>query len=55
MNDHLSSQWISSSLTCLDVTDRASEYLDDRLPNRIKVKVVPTAPRSFHSRPFSIL
>lgn len=39
MKDHPSLQWIHSSLTCLDVTDRASEYLDDRLPNLIKVLV----------------
>ena len=38
MKDH-PSQWIYSSLTCLDVTDRASEYLDDRLPNLIKFLV----------------
>ena len=38
MKDH-PSQWIHSSLTCLDVTDRASEYLDDRLPNLIKFLV----------------
>ncbi|MEO7860103.1 MAG: zf-HC2 domain-containing protein [Nitrospirales bacterium] len=39
MKDRPSSQWIHSSLTCLDVTDRASEYLDDRLPNLTKVLV----------------
>ena len=38
MNDH-PSQWIPSGLTCRDVTDRASEYLDDRLPILTKVRV----------------
>ena len=33
------SQWIRSGLTCCDVTDRASEYLDDRLPILTKVRV----------------
>ena len=33
------SQWIRSGLTCHDVTDRASEYLDDRLPILTKVRV----------------
>jgi Putative zinc-finger len=33
------SQWIHSGLTCRDFTDRASEYLDDCLPNVIKVRV----------------
>jgi anti-sigma factor RsiW len=38
MKDH-PSQWIRSGLTCCDVTDRASEYLDDRLPILTKVRV----------------
>ena len=38
MKDH-PSQWIPSGLTCRDVTDRASEYLDDRLPILTKVRV----------------
>ena len=38
MKDH-PSQWIRSGLTCCDVTDRASEYLDDRLPLLTKVRV----------------
>ena len=33
------SQWIRSGLTCCDVSDRASEYLDDRLPILTKVRV----------------
>ena len=32
-------QWIHSDLTCRDVTDRASEYLDDRIPILTKVRV----------------
>jgi anti-sigma factor RsiW len=32
-------QWIPSGLTCCDVTDGASEYLDDRLPILTKVRV----------------
>jgi predicted anti-sigma-YlaC factor YlaD len=31
MKDH-SSRWIHSGLTCRDVTDRTSEYLDHRIP-----------------------
>ena len=38
MKDH-PSLWICSSLTCRDVTNRASEYLDDRLPILTKVRV----------------
>ena len=38
MKDH-PSQWIHSGLTCRDLTDRASEYLDDRLPILTKVRV----------------
>lgn len=33
------SQWIHSGLTCRDVTDRVSEYLDDRLPMLTKIRV----------------
>lgn len=33
------SQWIRSGLTCCDVSDRASEYLDDRLPILTKFRV----------------
>ena len=32
------SQWIGSGLACWDVTDRASEYLDDCLPIQTKVR-----------------
>lgn len=38
MKDH-PSQWTHSGLTCRDLTDRASEYLDDRLPILTKVRV----------------
>jgi hypothetical protein len=38
MKDH-PSQWIGSGLACWDVTDRASEYLDDCLPILTKVRV----------------
>jgi predicted anti-sigma-YlaC factor YlaD len=38
MKDH-PSQWVHSGLTCRDVTDRATEYLDDRLSILIKVRV----------------
>jgi putative zinc finger protein len=37
MKDH-PSQWIHSGLTCRDVTDRVSEYLDDRLPMWTKIR-----------------
>jgi predicted anti-sigma-YlaC factor YlaD len=38
MKDH-PPQWIQSGLTCRDLTDRASEYLDNRLPILTKVLV----------------
>ena len=38
MKDH-PSQWIHSGLTCRDLTDRASEYLDGCLPILTKVRV----------------
>ena len=38
MNDH-PSRGIPRGLTCRDVTDRASKYLDDRLPILTKVRV----------------
>ena len=38
MKDH-PSQWIHSGLTCRDVAERASEYLDDRLPLLTKVRI----------------
>ena len=38
MKDH-PSQWTSNRLTCRGVTDRASEYLDDRLVGLTKVLV----------------
>jgi len=38
MKDH-ALQWICSGQTCRDVTKRASEYLDDRLPLLTEVQV----------------
>ena len=38
MKDH-PSQWIQSGLSCRDVTERASEYIDDRLPILTKVRI----------------
>jgi predicted anti-sigma-YlaC factor YlaD len=38
MKDH-PSLWTHSGLTCRDLTNRASEYLDDRLPILTKVRV----------------
>ena len=38
MKDH-PLQWIHSGLTCRDVTDRASKYLDDRIPILTNVRV----------------
>jgi predicted anti-sigma-YlaC factor YlaD len=37
MKDH-PSQWIHSGLTCRNLTNQASEYLDDRLPILTKVR-----------------
>ena len=34
------SQWTRSGLSCRDVTDRASEYLDDRLLSLTKAQVI---------------
>lgn len=38
MKDH-PSRWIHSGLTCRDVTDRASEYLDGRAPMLTRIRV----------------
>lgn len=38
MKDH-PSQWIHSGLACREVTDRVSEYLDDRIPMLTKIRV----------------
>jgi predicted anti-sigma-YlaC factor YlaD len=38
MKDH-PSQWIHSGLTCRDVAERATEYLDNHLPILTKVPV----------------
>jgi predicted anti-sigma-YlaC factor YlaD len=38
MKDH-PSQWIHNALTCHDVSDRSSEYLDNRLPILTTVRV----------------
>lgn len=38
MKDH-PSQWIVSGLTCRAVTDRTSDYLDERLPILTKLRV----------------
>jgi predicted anti-sigma-YlaC factor YlaD len=38
MKDH-PSQWITSGLTCRDVADRTTDYLDERLPILTKVRV----------------
>ncbi len=37
MKDH-PSQWITSGLTCRDVADRATDYLDERLPILTQVR-----------------
>jgi len=33
------SQWIASGLTCRNIADRATDYVDERLPMRTKVRV----------------
>jgi predicted anti-sigma-YlaC factor YlaD len=38
LKDH-PSQWIHNGLTCRDVTDRVSEYLNDRLSILTRVRV----------------
>ena len=47
MKDHA-----SEGLTCWDVTDRASEYLDDRLPILAKVRVDLHLASCFHCRTY---
>jgi len=38
MKDH-PSQWLDSGLTCRDVAERATNYLEDRLPVFTKIRV----------------
>ena len=38
MKDH-PSQWIQSGLTCRELAERASHYLEDKLPFSTKVRV----------------
>lgn len=38
MKDH-PSQWIQSGLSCRDVAERVSEYMEDRLPVLTEVRV----------------
>lgn len=38
MKDH-PSQWIHSGLTCRDVVERSTEYLDDRVSMLMKVRI----------------
>lgn len=38
MKDH-PSQWIESGLTCRNVVDRTTDYLEDRLPILTKIRV----------------
>ena len=51
MKDH-PSQWTRSGLSCRDVTDRASEYLDDRLLSLTKVQVVLHLASCAHCRAY---
>ena len=46
------SQRIRSGLTCRDVTDRASEYLDDHLPSLTKGRVVLHLASCVHCRDY---
>lgn len=38
MKDH-PSQWVASGLTCREVVDRTTDYLEDRLPILTKIRV----------------
>jgi predicted anti-sigma-YlaC factor YlaD len=38
MNDH-PSQWIHSGLTCRDVAERATDYLEDRVPSLTAIRI----------------
>ena len=38
MKDYLS-QWIASGLTCPNIADRATDYVDERLPMLTKARV----------------
>ena len=51
MKDH-PSQWIATGLTCRDVTDRASDYLDHRFPILIKIRVGLHLASCFHCRAY---
>ena len=51
MKDH-PSQWIQSGLTCRDVMDCSSEYLDDRLPMLTKVRIGLHLASCFHCRTY---
>jgi len=46
------SQWTCSGLSCRDVTDRASEYLDDRLLSLTKPQVVLHLTSCAHCRAY---
>src|SRR6185295_4876094 len=46
------SQWTCSGLSCRDVTDRASEYLDDRLLSLTKTQVVLHLASCAHCRAY---
>lgn len=52
MKDH-PSQWITSGLTCRDVADRTSDYLDDRLPVLAKARVALHLASCAHCRTFT--
>lgn len=51
MKDH-PSQWIHSGLTCPDVVDRSSEYLDDHLPILTRIRIGLHLASCFHCRTY---
>lgn len=52
MKDH-PSHWITGGMTCRDVADRTSDYLDDRLPMLTKARVVWHLVSCAHCRTFT--
>ena len=52
MKDH-PSHWITGGMTCRDVADRTSDYLDDRLPMLTKARVALHLVSCAHCRTFT--
>lgn len=51
MKDH-PSQWIASGLTCRDVGERTTDYLDERLPPLSQVRIALHVASCAHCRAY---